>query len=238
MTSKEADQSHGASAEEARVHRALADPSRVKILELLRSSDSPLDAMQLAEAVHLHPNTVRSHLKILEDSGLVEAQPEDRRRPGRPRLVYRALAGEAAREDAAGYRLLAEILASYLASSGQESTLQAEEAGQAWGKYLVGRRPPFTSASAEEDVQTVVELLGQFGFEPRLELDEDGATVLMQHCPFGEVADHYRKVVCSVHLGLLQGALRELGAHVQAGPLEPFVRPGVCAAHLERTPPS
>jgi hypothetical protein len=32
----------------------------------------------------------------------------------------------------------------------------------------------------------------------------------------------------------MQGALDQLGAHVEAGQLEPFVRPGVCAAHLER----
>ena len=75
-------------------------------------------------------------------------------------------------------------------------------------------------------------LLEEFGFDPRLEADESGHTVLMQHCPFGEVADHYRKIVCSVHLGLMQGALDELGAHVEASELEPFVRPGVCAAHL------
>jgi predicted ArsR family transcriptional regulator len=224
-----------ASSDEARVHRALGDPSRVRILELLRGSEAPLDAIQLSEAVGLHTNTVRSHLRILEESGLVEARPEERRRPGRPRLVYRAIPGDSAQEDTAGYRLLAEILASYLAGAGQESSVQAEEAGQAWGKYLVGRRPPFASASAEEDIDAVVQLLRQFGFDPRIELDDDGLTVLMQHCPFGEVADHYRKVVCSVHLGLLQGALQELGAHVEAERLQPFVRPGVCAAHLERT---
>ena len=75
-------------------------------------------------------------------------------------------------------------------------------------------------------------LLEEFGFDPRLQADENGHTVLMQHCPFGEVADHYRKIVCSVHLGLMQGALDELGAHVEASELEPFVRPGVCTAHL------
>jgi len=228
------EQVQSVSSHEARVHRALGDPSRVRILELLRASEAPLDATQLSEAVGLHANTVRSHLRILEESDLVEARPEERRRPGRPRLVYRAMSGDT-RADTAGYRLLAEILASYLAGTGQESSVQAEEAGQAWGRYLVGRRPPFATASAEEDIDAVVQLLRQFGFDPRLERDDDGLTVLTQHCPFGEVAEHYRKVVCSVHLGLLQGALEELGAHVEAERLQPFVRPGVCAAHLERT---
>ena len=56
----------------------------------------------------------------------------------------------------------------------------------------------------------------------------------MQHCPFGEVADTYRRIVCSVHLGLIQGALDELGGELEADDLTPFVRPGVCVAHLDR----
>ena len=222
--------------EETRVHRALGDPSRVRILELLRGPSAPLDATQLAEAVGLHANTVRSHLRVLEEAGLVSARPEERHRPGRPRLVYSATPEGISHEERAGYRLLAEILASHLASTAQDSASQAENAGQAWGRYLVGRRPPFSEGSAEEDAQAVVDILKQFGFDPEIEPDEQGITLLMQHCPFGEVADHYRKVVCSVHLGLMQGALAELGAHLEADRLEPFVQPGVCAAHLERVP--
>jgi predicted ArsR family transcriptional regulator len=219
---------------EALLHRALSDPSRVRILEALRASEDPLDATQLADAVGLHANTVRSHLRVLADARLVSAAPEERNRPGRPRLVYTATPAQATVEQPAGYRLLAEILASYLAGSGEDSTERAEQAGRAWGRYLVDRRPPFVTSSAEEDVEAVVRLLEEFDFDPRLESAEQGHTVLMQHCPFGEVADSYRKIVCSVHLGLIQGALAELGAHVEADELKPFVRPGVCEAHLEQ----
>jgi predicted ArsR family transcriptional regulator len=222
--------------DETRIHRALGDPSRVRILELLRSSSSPVDATELAERVGLHANTVRSHLRILIDAHLVSARAEERTRPGRPRLVYAATPEGVSHEERAGYRLLAEILASYLAGSAKDSSEQAEAAGRAWGRYLVDRRPPFVSSSADDDVQAVVRLLDEFGFDPELEADERGHTVLMQHCPFGEVADHYRKIVCSVHLGLMQGALSELGAHVEADELQPFVRPGVCSAHLGQTP--
>ena len=165
--------------------------------------------------------------------GLVSASAEERNRRGRPRLVYEATAEPPEVGESAGYRLLAEILASHLAGAGQGSTEQAERAGEAWGRYLVDRKAPNTSSSAEEDIQAVVRLLEEFGFEPSLEAGDDGHTLLMQHCPFGEVADSYRKIVCSVHLGLMQGALAELGAHVEADRLTPFVRPGVCAAHLE-----
>jgi predicted ArsR family transcriptional regulator len=220
---------------ETRVHRALSDPSRVRIVDELRASPTPLDAAELADRVGLHANTVRSHLRVLASAGLVAARAEHRSRPGRPRLVFEAVADVAAvPADTSGYRLLAEILASHLAASGRDSTDQAEEAGRAWGRYLVDRRPPHATSSSEEDVESIVRLLDEFGFEPKLEPAGDGHTVLMQHCPFGEVADSYRRIVCSVHLGLIQGALDELGARVEADELTPFVQPGVCAAHLER----
>jgi predicted ArsR family transcriptional regulator len=218
--------------DETRVHRALGAPSRVPVQDLQRAAAAPLEAPELARRVGLHANTVRSHLRILAEARLVAARPEERTRPGRPRVVYAATPEGVSHEERAGYRLLAEILASYLAGSAKDSAEQAEAAGQAWGRYLVDRRPPFSSGSPADDIAAVMHLLEEFGFDPKLQPDESGHTVLMQHCPFGEVADHYRKIVCSVHLGLMQGALAELGAHVEASELEPFVRPGVCAAHL------
>jgi predicted ArsR family transcriptional regulator len=218
--------------DDTKLHRALGDPSRVRIVDALRASIGPLDAVELAERVRLHPNTVRSHLRILAEAGLVSARAEQRLRPGRPRLVYEALPETGAAVERDGYRLLAEILASHLAASGQDSTERAEEAGRSWGRYLVDRRLP-KAVSGDDDLDSILRLLGEIGFEPRLEPAEHGHTVLMQHCPFGEVAGSYGRVVCSVHLGLMQGALVELGARLAADDLKPFVKPGICAAHLD-----
>ena len=219
---------------DARLHRALADPSRVRILEILRTSEEPPDASQVAAAVGLHVNTVRSHLRVLVTAGLAAVHPEERHTRGRPRLVYDAVAEPEQPGAQTGYRLLAEILASELESSGDDSAGRAQQAGETWGRFLVSRRPPHVPSSAAEDIDAVLDLLGEAGFDPMMDPEGAGATVLMQHCPFGEVADHYRKIVCAVHLGLIQGALDELGAHARADRLVPFVRPGVCAAHLER----
>lgn len=73
---------------EVLLHRALGDRSRVRILRTLRAADGGLDVPALAAAVGLHPNTVRSHLAVLEEARLVTHAVEHRRTRGRPRALY------------------------------------------------------------------------------------------------------------------------------------------------------
>jgi predicted ArsR family transcriptional regulator len=205
-------------------HRALAEPSRARILETLTQADEPLDAGQLAERVGLHANTVRWHLGVLADAGLVTSRAEARTRPGRPRIVFRAEEEPEGRED---YRLLAAILAGSLAGTA-EGVAAAERAGKAWGRFLVERPAPFTRVSADDAADRVVALLDEHGFEP----ERENGDILMHRCPFRDLAEEHGDVVCSVHLGLLRGALAEIGAPVTANRLEPFVAPSLCRARL------
>ncbi len=212
---------------EARRHKALAEPSRARILETLSDVGEPLDAGQLAERVGLHPNTVRWHLGVLADAGLVSSRAEERHRPGRPRVVYEANGRpERGRED---YRLLAAILAGSLSRS-RDGPATAEQAGRAWGRYLVERPLPLATLTPEDAAEQVVRLLDEHGFEP----ERENGDVVMRRCPFRDLAEQHGEVVCSVHLGLIRGALDEIGAPVTATRLEPFVEPGLCRARLGR----
>jgi predicted ArsR family transcriptional regulator len=101
----------------------------------------------------------------------------------------------------------------------------------------MGRAPrpptaPFTSISKEETVDEVVHLHEQFGFRPELREATSGQELVLKRCPFQEVATTYPAVICSVHLGLMRGALAELGTGVEADGLEPFAEPGACVAHV------
>jgi predicted ArsR family transcriptional regulator len=205
-------------------HRALAEPSRGRILETLAAAGEPLDAAELAEQVGLHPNTVRWHLGVLAEAGLVTSSPEPRTSPGRPRIVFSAAEEDGGRQD---YRLLAAILAGSLSGS-PDGAATAERAGTAWGRYLVERPPPLARMTPGEAADHVVRLLDEHGFEPER---EDG-DVLMHRCPFHDLAEQHGDVVCAVHLGLIRGALAEIGAPITATKLEPFVEPHLCRARL------
>jgi len=55
-----------------RVMKALSDPNRVRIIKLLE--DNALCVCEIQEVLSLAQPTVSSHMKILEDAGLVEKE--------------------------------------------------------------------------------------------------------------------------------------------------------------------
>jgi ArsR family transcriptional regulator, arsenate/arsenite/antimonite-responsive transcriptional repressor len=58
----------------ARVFKALADPHRVKIINLLATSPEPVCVCEFTEPLGLSQPTVSHHLKKLLDAGLLERE--------------------------------------------------------------------------------------------------------------------------------------------------------------------
>ena len=50
------------------------------------------------------------------------------------------------------------------------------------------------------------------------------------------VCRSHGELICSVHLGLMQGALTAMRAPVTVDRLDPFVEPDLCVAHLAPAP--
>jgi predicted ArsR family transcriptional regulator len=201
------------------VHRALADPTRLAILDALRSSDEELGVERLAAGVGVHPNTVRAHLAVLQRAGLARSRAERRVVPGRPRRLWSAVPAP----DEAEHSLLAAALVDALEPLEEGATL-AEQAGRAWGRRLAAG--PHEGSDALERLD---EMLEARGFEPQA--CEEG--VAMGRCPFRELAERYPRVVCGFHAGLIDGALVELDAPCRLGELLPWVSADRCVARLE-----
>jgi predicted ArsR family transcriptional regulator len=208
-------------------HRVLAGLTRSRLLAVLRQADGPLGVRELTETVGLHPNSVREQLDQLVDAGLVArsiAPPAGRGRPGL-RYVVESKDGD---PDPNAYRELARVLADELARQ-PEPAATATGAGERWGRTMVANVAP--TPTATEAVDRLVMLLDDAGFAPERPAGT-GDPIRLRHCPFGPLAREHPAVVCGVHLGLMRGALRELGAPLDAIRLEPFVAPDLCIAHL------
>ena len=208
-------------------------PRRAEVLDALREADAPLGVADVAGQIGVHVNTARFHLDALVAQGTVVRAVERPSGPGRPRTVYATRPGMD-RGGIRSYRLLAQILLSYLSSAGPDAGGEAtRQAGRAWGRFLVDRLPPFQHLTGEEATARLIVLLADLGFAPEPEAGTPAPGVIrLRHCPFLELAEGYGQLVCRVHLGLMQGALAELGAPVTAADLEPFAESGACVVRL------
>ena len=126
------------------------------------------------------------------------------------------------------------MLASLIAGTMPEPGMAAEEAGREWGAYLTEQPPPYQHLTVGEAVAKLTAVMEEMGFAPHAEAgDGDGTYRLcLRQCPFREVAQHHRDVICSLHLGLMRGALARMRAPVTASQLDPFVEPSLCIARL------
>lgn len=62
----------------ANLFRALADPARVRIVNVLATSNAPVCVCELTEPLELSQPTVSHHMKKLLDAGLVEREQRGR----------------------------------------------------------------------------------------------------------------------------------------------------------------
>lgn len=214
--------------------RPRESPRRRAVWDVLRAAAGGVAAAEVATRLGVHPNTARAHLDTLVDRGLAARVTEAPSGPGRPRIIYTARS----RMDPHGprnYRALAEMLLSRLASEGRPE--EAQETGRAWGRHLVERMAPFRTPTATDAVRRLTAMLADLGFDPDPPVadrrgEPDTARIRLRNCPFLELAENYAATVCSLHLGLMQGALDELGGPVRTSGLDPFADDGACVAHL------
>jgi hypothetical protein len=142
------------------------------------------------------------------------------------------------------YQLLATMLTSQLAAS-PEATSTATSLGRAWGPRLVGPPRPRRSGAQmrrAEALHRIIDMLDGLGFAPAALSGPRDTMIRLRHCPFlGVVIDPagqdgepgpYGNVICSLHLGVMQGALAAIDGPVTVDRLDPFVEPDLCVAHL------
>ena len=163
---------------------------------------------------------------------LVEQVETAPRGPGRPASMFRAVR----RMDPGGprgYRVLAEILTQGLAAA-EEPSVDATAVGRTWGRAQAGLSDRGKAPSRSAAVGWMVAFLGELGFAPERDglAEDDHIRVGLRHCPFLELAESRPDVVCSAHLGAMQGLAEGWRAPFSVERLDPFVEPDLCLVHL------
>jgi predicted ArsR family transcriptional regulator len=210
------------------IHKALADDTRYRLYRYLRLSGRPVPVRELATRLGLHANTIRPHLRRLVDAGLVAS--ETRRGPsavGRPQTVYTAV--EMDNTEGRDYRLLADILATL--TTGTRARAGAEALAREWGDYLMTRHaPPPGARRPGPNLAALREALAQAGFDPRFRRQGNRSVeIALRGCPFRDLLEEHRDLVCTVHRGLLEGMLEGSRPRLHLRSFEPLAdRSSVC----------
>lgn len=189
---------------------------RARVLEAL-AQHGPATLRDLERLTGLHPNTLREHLGALE--GRVTRVRRPSRGPGRPAWAY------AARPDA--HAELASVLADALATGGADAADAARVSGRAWGERVLAQLGPDPTSSEWERLVLALE---HAGFEPRGR--EPEARIDLTWCPIVELARRHTDIVCSAHVGLVEGVTGRAGS----AEIRPFVTPSRCIVRLLSEP--
>jgi len=187
-----------------------------RVLAALALRDAPATLAQLVEITGLHENTLRGHLDALHRASHVSRFRTPPGGRGRPAWSY------VARE--APYAALAQALARGLETNpGASAHRTGESGGRAWGEQL----RTLLGEEHETPHERLLRVLEHVGFGP--EASTDRTMVRLTRCPFIDAARAHPEAVCSVHLGLIEGAL---GESLDPAALQPFAEPGACLVML------
>jgi predicted ArsR family transcriptional regulator len=211
---------------------SLDDPVRRRLYEVVCERAEPVGRDEAANAAGVGRALAVYHLDKLVEAGLLTAsyqRPPGRTGPGagRPAKLYMRSDREfAVTVPPREYELAARLLVQAVeADAGGNSRAALLEAARRLGAELGGRFRP--------RVADLDEALAGHGYEPRR--GEDGV-IRLRNCPFHQLAEHHREVVCGMNLGLIEGILAGLGAEGLRPVLDP--QRGHCCVAIGADQPS
>jgi predicted ArsR family transcriptional regulator len=212
------------------IHKALADDTRYRLYRFVGLAGRPVSVREVSRRLNLHPNTVRPHLRRLEEAGLLASEVR-KGSVGRPQVLYSVRVDE--RSDPGDYRLLAEMLCGLV--RGRRAMEQAEGLAKEWGAYLVAQQRPKPGARVPtgRNLALLQEAMARAGFDPRfrrLSADGSGAEVevTFRDCPFKDLAEEHRELVCTLHRGLVEGILSAVQPPLDVVEFVPFADRATC----------
>lgn len=173
---------------------------------------------EVAGVIDIARSVAAFHLDKLEDAGLLVSRFErvsGRTGPGagRPAKLYR----RAEREIEISlpprrYDLAAAVLAdavSRAASTSVDLAVTLAEAARERGEQIGLRAGNGSAVSRRDAVPALLAVLEESGYEPR----RTGNGIAMLNCPFHQLADEHRALVCGMNHDFLAGVISGLGAH-------------------------
>jgi len=187
-------------------------------------------------------------VQMMRSPRLWSAPGGSSQRPRSPRTCARRSAAAGARSTLSTVTAVACVLVAHIGRTSTQPSTDAIEDRRMCARVLARGSQVREGCASERAVslsafairRKVVILLDELGFAPSG--DARASVIRLHHCPLLEAAHRNPRVVCSVHLGVVRGALDEVGAdpdRTQSTTLQPFSEPGLAVwvcFHFPRPP--
>lgn len=187
-------------------HRGLGQPSRLEVAHLVMQHPG-ISLAELSERTGLHTNTLRDHVRVLVEEGIIRSESEHRAQRGRPRAVYTFVDAET--ESAAAQRRIDD----------------AKRHGDLL-RRIDAVPVPDLEPDAIHQLDALYEHLDEVGLDPTP--DDAQLTVSLRPCEFHALVDGHREALCRVHEGLIRDVLGRAGGPVEIDRLLPLVTEHRC----------
>jgi predicted ArsR family transcriptional regulator len=186
----------------------LAEPTRRRIFEAVRSAHAPITREGVARLTGIGLRLAAFHLDRLAEGGLLDvdyARPVGRAGPGagRPAKRYRPaktslqLSVPPRRDD-----LVARILAAAMTAGAGSPARRARDAAHRRG-VAIGVAAAGESLPTDAALDAVERVLADIGYEPQA----SGASLRLRNCPFRGVVDVAPDLICALNERLIAGVV-------------------------------
>lgn len=217
---------------------ALADPVRRALYRFVSDQTDAVSRDQAADGVEIARHTAKFHLDRLVDEGLLVTEFRrltGRTGPGagRPAKLYRRSRKEVwVSVPSRRYDLAGQVLSDAVerALRGVPMAEAVDQAADNAARIVIEAWPP----SKDGDLESIEEVLGELGYEPRLDDDQDPALHL-GNCPFERLAAEHRELVCGLNLTFVASVGERLGCTAATAVAHPRGA-GCCVRVVSRDP--
>ncbi len=216
----------------------LDDPVRRRLYGVVSRQPRPVGRDEAASAAGIGRALAVYHLDKLVESGLLTAsyqRPPGRSGPGagRPAKMYARSGREFAvtvppREYELAARLLVQVVESDPSGRSQDALGKAaRRLGAELGSAFRPDAADSGGGCQEGTGRNVEGVLTRQGYEPSR---GGNGVIRLRNCPFHQLAEQHRDMVCGMNLALVEGLVAGMGADAWHPVLDP--RPGHCCVAI------
>jgi|SRR5690625_265575 len=203
-----------------KVTNVLSDPTRFNIYQHIIQNHKTVSVLDIAEKFSIHPNVARLHLSKLEEINLIDSHFEKTGRGGRPSRLYQ-LSDHVVELNFPhrDYKLLSSIAIESFIDLGEPGRQALYHTGRKYGLEMIKQHSAADLAelSVEEKIYILEDAGTMLGMYPKFEYhpDSNNITFKVNNCPFKEVVEQNKTMVCNMHHAFLEGMFTALFTDIE-----------------------